>query len=218
LRRIPADANAVLLPLTGYWQCERYEFHTRKGIAMKKRFGFLAGAIFAVLPMAGSAAPINVDTLYSFGFGGIGTPITGTNGGGFISCTNPVCVDSPVGMTFEFTLTGVAQLIVQDLFLSTDQFVIYDIARGLLGLTSSPVAGGSCGSDFACASSDPRYSLGVFNLGPGSYSIGGTQVAGTSGAGAFIIQTITPIPVPASLPLLAAGLLALGLLRRRKTY
>jgi hypothetical protein len=184
---------------------------------MKKRIGYLAGAILAVLPTAGSAVPISVDTLYSFDFRGIGTPITGSSGGSFSSCTNPACVDSPVGTIFEFTLTGVAQLIVQDLFASVDQFVIYDTTRGLLGLTSAPVAGGACSSDFTCASSDLRYSFGVFDLGPGDYAIGGTQVAGIAGAGAFIVKTITPIPVPASLPLLGAALLGLCLLRRRET-
>jgi hypothetical protein len=176
----------------------------------------LAGAILAVLPTASSAVPINVDTLYSFGFSGIGTPIIGTNGGPFASCTNPACINSLAGNTFEFTLTGSAQLIVQDLFDSVDRFVIYDAALGLLGLTSLPVVGGSCGSDFTCASSDPRYSFGIFDLAPGSYSISGLQVNGIRGAGAFIVQSVTPIPVPASLPLLAAGLLGLGLLRRRK--
>jgi hypothetical protein len=168
---------------------------------MRKTIGYLAGAILAMLPTAGSAVPINVDTLYSFSFGGIGTPITGTGG----------------STTFEFTLTGMAQLIVQDLFLSIDQFVIYETTSGVLGLTSTPVPGGSCVSDFTCASNDPRYSSGIFDLGPGSYSIGGTQVSGIPGVGALIVQTITPIPVPASLPLLGAALLGLGLLRRRKT-
>ena len=183
---------------------------------MKNKAGLLAGAVLALLPMTSSASPVNVDTLYSFGFGGIGTSITGTGGGGFTSCINPVCVDSPVGTTFEFTLTGMAQLIFQDLFLSIDQFVIYDTVTGLIGLTSSPSAGGVCGADFTCASNDPRYSSGIFDLGPGSYSIAGTQVAGTGGAGAFIIQTIAPIPVPASLPLLGVAVLGFALLRRHK--
>ena len=183
-------------------------------IFMKKLMTALAVVClgFAAAPRA-EAAVISVDTLYSVGFGGVGSTLFGTAGTGFVDCTNPDCTPSPAGSSFEFTLTEPGELVIQDLFFSVDQFELFDAVLGSLGVTSAPVDGGSCDSDFTCAAGDPDYSRGVFALTAGSYSITGVQIAGISGAGALIVNTV---PVPASLPLLFGALGGLAFMRRRK--
>ncbi len=171
-------------------------------------------ATFAVGASAASSAPINLDTTYSFAFGGQGTDIFGTAGTAFTDCLNPACVPSPAGVSFEFTLAGTGTLTVLDLFESTDRFEIFNFGASL-GTTSAPTDGGTCGADFTCGLADPSYSRGIFALGPGSYSISGQQTEGIAGAGAFIVET-GAIPLPTTLPLLLAGLGGLALARRRQ--
>lgn len=164
-----------------------------------------------------NAGPIGLNTWYTFGFIGTGNALV--SGVGFVPGTNPpdgnpvVAADDPA---WTITLAGPATLAVLDLFLSIDQFEMFNNLASI-GLTSAPIAGGACGSDISCALADPNYSRGVYNLAAGDYSITGSQVAGQSGAGVFQI-TSTAVPEPASLALFGASLAGAGasLLRRRK--
>lgn len=173
---------------------------------------FVAGAAMGVFMPSANATPISTDTWYQFGFGGNGTDLGDCPG-----CTPTIPV-TPVAGTSPWTISLVAAstLTVLDLFLSIDQFEIFDGAVSL-GATSAPVAGGACGGDIACALADARYSRGVFNLGPGNYSLTGVQLAGSAGAGVFRIETAsTDVPLPASAYLVGVALTGLGLFRRRK--
>lgn len=175
---------------------------------MKRALAILA---VATTPMAAGAAPVSLDTWYGFGFGDVGSGLT--SGTGFIMGTNPVATPAPDG-PWTFTLTSAATLFVVDLFLSLDRFELFNAGTSL-GLTSAPTDGGGCGSDITCAISDGRYSRGSFFLTAGDYSITGTHVAGTPGAGAFIIQPAA-VPVPAAGGLLLGALGVLGAWRMRK--
>ncbi len=180
---------------------------------MKKITRALALLAFVSAPFAAQSATVNQNTWYTFGFFGVGTPLI--SGDGFDQGTNPGSLAAPDG-PWEFTLVNSATLIVLDLFLSFDEFAISNFGS-LLGNTSASTVGGSCSSDITCALGDSSYSRGLFNLGPGSYSITGTQIAGQGGAGAFIIQpSAVPIPAAGGLLLGALGLLGVGRLRKSR--
>ncbi len=145
---------------------------------------------------------------YQFAFDGPGS--FATDGTGTAPTTNPT---SDQTVAPPWTFTGPATLRVLDLFLSTDQFRIFDNAV-LVGDTSVPVSGGECGNDIGCALADLRhYSFGSFDLGAGSHSITIQQLEGTSGA-AVLSASAAAVPEPASMSLLSGALLGLGLLRR----
>jgi len=181
--------------------------------ALNKFRHVLAAMAVAVLPMAANAAPVSVDTWYNFGFDGIGSDLR--DGTGTVLGTNPDAVTAPAG-PWTFTLTSAATLFVVDLFLSLDQFELFNFGTSL-GLTSAPNAiGGGCSSDITCAIGNLDYSRGAFALAAGTYSITGTQVAGIEGAGAFIIETAA-VPVPAAGVLLFGALGMLGAVRLRKS-
>lgn len=181
---------------------------------MNKLFVAIAALFLGQAPLTADAAAISTDTYYSLGFEGVGSNIIGTASGGFTHCTNPSCVASPAGSSFEFTLASAGVLTILDLFISFDEFDIYNFGS-LLGSTTASTRGGDCGSDFTCALADTRYSRGVFNLAAGSYSISGIQTAGTSGAGALIVET-SPVPVPAAGVMLLSVLLGGGFAARRR--
>lgn len=178
---------------------------------IRKLFQALAvGTVLAASSVAG-AAPINIGQWYTFGFSGVGSSLVG--GAGFTLGTNPDSIAAPDG-PWTFTLTQQAELVVLDGFIPVDQFEIFDGATSL-GQTSAPSGGANvCGSDISCALANLDYSRGVFALGPGSYSISGTQIAGVPGAG-FLLLRAASVPEPDILALLGMAAAALAFTRRR---
>lgn len=171
---------------------------------------FVVGAGVALSSVA-NADPINVDQWYTFGFFGPGTSLDSCPACTLGTNPNSIAIgDAP----WTFTLTSPGELVVLDGFNSTDRFEIFNTGVSL-GITSLNTVGGACGSDITCALNDLRYSRGIFALGPGAYSITGTQTVGTAGAGFLIVRGVA-VPEPGVLALLVVGAAALAARRRSK--
>lgn len=169
-----------------------------------------------VAPQA-NAVPVTTNVWYEFGFNGSGgDPLA--SGVGFVPATNApdgapiVQVGDPA-----WTITSAVPLLlfVQDLFLSLDQFDMFNNAANL-GNTSAPTPGADCGSDITACIANAAFSRGSFILPAGTNSITGIHVQGEPGAAVF---ELTPVPAPKPSFLAGAALLALagilGLVRRR---
>jgi hypothetical protein len=178
---------------------------------MFRKFGMAAvaaGCLIASTPV--SATPILTETWYEFLFGGVGSALSACS-----SCTpgtNPDSTYAP-DAPWTFTLTGPAELVVTDAFVSVDQFELFDFGSSL-GATSAPTAGGACGSDITACLADPNYSHGSYLLGAGDHSISGTTLlSGAGGGAAFFI--VRAVPEPGTWMMMLFGFAAVGLGMRR---
>jgi hypothetical protein len=173
----------------------------------------LAVAAFGASTQEAKAVPVGLDTWYEFSFAGPGSALTGCTG--CVPATNapdgdPIVLagDAP----WTISTTGLTKLFVLDLFLSVDQFSMSDNTL-VIGATSAPIDGGSCGGNIMCALGDSRYSRGEFLLAAGDHSITGIQLAGIAGAAVF---HLTQVPEPGTLLLLGVALAGAGFASRRK--
>jgi hypothetical protein len=179
-----------------------------------KRFTLLAVAFLAVLLAAPivSAGPIGFAQWYEFASGAAGDD---AHNCGSCSSTVPASLDAGDSAYTIHVGAGGANLFVLDLFLSIDQFEVFDNAASL-GFTSVPIPGSSVGGDIAAAIADPAFSRGLFFLGEGDHSLDFVKTLGASGAHLFRVDVARePVPEPASMLLLGSGLVGLALRRRR---
>ena len=95
---------------------------------------------------------------------------------GTVYCSSTTTINPGADTTTAppWTFSGPASLLVLDLFLSGDQFQVFDNSVSL-GLTSAPGVTIQCGQvligDIGCALADLDFSRGVYVFGPGNHSI-----------------------------------------------
>jgi hypothetical protein len=160
------------------------------------------------------AGPISIDTWYEFAFSDAGALATGCSPD---DPAGPFCIPSggtPTSFadappwTFTTGASG-ATLTVTDAFESGDLFQIFDFGASA-GLTSAFVPRADCGDDPVPCLGDPGMSHGVFAFGVGSHSITIVPTASLGGgAGYFRLEGTagpSPVPEPATVSLVAAGL------------
>ncbi|VAW59737.1 hypothetical protein MNBD_GAMMA08-1490 [hydrothermal vent metagenome] len=127
---------------------------------------------------------------------------------------NSIFADAPA-----WTFSGPALFEVTDAFDTGDILDIYD--NGVfVGTTSFSTVGlfdRNLNPDDALL--DPNYSSGSFLFGAGDHSItifNNIDTTQLGGAAYFRLSNVSPVPVPAALPLLLSGIVGLGLFSRRK--
>lgn len=132
-------------------------------------------------------------------------------------------------LTFEFTIAAgfTGALTVVDAGFAGDTFTVTNFGA-LLGTTSAvplqDVAGApDAGTDFDAALADATFSRGVFQLGAGSYRIGGALAQSVGLDGIALNATVgglklvvAPVPEPTTWALMAAGLGLLAAAARRR--
>jgi hypothetical protein len=168
--------------------------------------------------MTALAEPIVSDTFLEFSFFDAGIPATGCQpadpGGDFCAPSSGTPTEFLPAPPWTFTAdVGGATLTVTDVFVSGDQFEIFDFGTSI-GLTSIPVAGLDCGDDPVVCLATPGMSNAIFALaaGPHSITITPSIVPEPFGVGYLMVTGASAaVPEPSTLFLLATGV---GLIAR----
>jgi len=195
-----------------------------------------AGVCFVSVPALADPSPISPNQWYSGQFGTIvNTPVFapgagyGTDGP-LLDGGTGTAISPGVGSTsWSITMPDDGFITFTDLQQSGDQFAVTvngdpgDPADSPLvppgqsaldgGDTSVPTTGHSaCSSDISACLTDPFYSSGTFLLPAGPDVISAEFVGGL---GNGFVDFYANVPEPASMTVLAAGVIGLGIVRRR---
>lgn len=170
-------------------------------------FGHVAGA---------SAGPITVGQWYTFGFGTTGSALSSSC---LTTCENgihPPSIALPSDSPWTFTLPTGGEFIVTDAFMPGDQFSLFDHGTSI-GDTSTPVIDheSSCFNDISACLAFSEISKGTFALTAGDHAITGTVIQSPFDGGVGYFQ-VRAVPEPATMSLLAASLVALGMISYRR--
>jgi PEP-CTERM motif len=138
----------------------------------------------------------------------VGTPVSPCNGG-CLPSINPAGIEY-TAMT-PWTFVGPGNLLVLDLFLSGDQYEVFD-NNVSLGLTSAvPGTEVQCGlpalADITCSLNSALFSRGNYQMGAGSHSITVNYIRTTSVNHSGAAIQLTAVPEPSSFMFIAMGLL-----------
>jgi hypothetical protein len=173
-----------------------------------------------------SAAAINLDTWYQFGFTTAGTPATGCApadpAGSFCtpSSGTPTTFVGAPDWTFVAPAGG-ATITIVDAFTTVESFELLDGLTSL-GFTSVPNPNGDCGDDPVVCLADSAASKGTFAVGAGAHSLNIIPNLSPDelGAAYFIVQANEAVPEPSTLLFTAGGaaiiLIRTAARRRRK--
>ena len=173
------------------------------------RIGVALAIAFAI-PTVAKASPVVSGQWYCFSFGGPGSF------GHYSGCEDLVGLSIPAPGA-PWTYMGAGTMTVLDGYLHGDRFELFDGA-GSLGLTSVPGGPGGCYASITACLADPDASKGTFAFGAGLHSFKIQAVDSPFGGGDawFRIDEPATVPEPASLGLLATGLLGIVAVARRR--